>query len=70
MRGQKNIKVTFLGQFLTLGNMVTKFFENSNFLYFLGIKSEIDPSYGPYHIQWIQLCQEAFLIGFLRSDLD
>ena len=31
----------FLGQFLTLENTVTKFFQNSNFLDFLGIKSEI-----------------------------
>ena len=30
-----------LGQFLTLENMVEKFFQNSNFSDFLGIKSEI-----------------------------
>ena len=30
-----------MGQFLTLKNMVTKFFQNSNFSDFLGIKSEI-----------------------------
>ena len=39
MRGQK---ISFLGQFLTLKNMVTKFFRNSNFSDFLGIKSEIN----------------------------
>ena len=31
-----------LGQFLTLENMVEKFFQNSNFSDFLGIKSEIN----------------------------
>ena len=30
-----------MGQFLTLKDMVTKFFKNSNFSDFLGIKSEI-----------------------------
>ena len=30
-----------LGQFLTLENMVEKFFQNSNFSDFLGIKSEV-----------------------------
>ena len=30
-----------LGQFLTLENMVEKFYQNSNFSDFLGIKSEI-----------------------------
>ena len=41
LRGQKKSKFRFLGQFLTLENMVTKFFRNSNFSDFLGIKSEI-----------------------------
>ena len=45
LRGQKKSKFHFLGQFLTLKNMVTKFFRNSNFSDFLGIKSEIN--------QWI-----------------
>ena len=31
-----------MGQFLTLKNMVAKFFRNSNFSDFLGIKSEIN----------------------------
>ena len=42
LRGQKKSKFHFLGQFLTLKNMVTKFFRNSNFSDFLGIKSEIN----------------------------
>ena len=41
LRGQKISKFCFMGQFLTLKNMVTKFFQNSNFSDFLGIKSEI-----------------------------
>ena len=41
MGGRKISKVRFLGQFLTLNNMVLKFSQNSNFSYFLGIKSEI-----------------------------
>ena len=41
MRGREISKIRFLGQFLTLNNMVLKFFQNSNFSYFLGIKSEI-----------------------------
>ena len=36
LRGQKKSKFHFLGQFLTLKNMVTKFFRNSNFSDFLG----------------------------------
>ena len=39
--GEKYQKFVFLGQFLTLKNMVKKFFWNSNFSDFLGIKSEI-----------------------------
>ena len=39
LRGRKISKI--MGQFLTLKNMVTKFFQNSNFSDFLGIKSEI-----------------------------
>ena len=42
MRGQKILKFRFLGPFWLLKNMITKFFENSNFSYFLGIKSEIN----------------------------
>ena len=42
LRRQKKSKFHFLGQFLTLKNMVTKFFRNSNFSDFLGIKSEIN----------------------------
>ena len=34
-------KIRFLSRFLTLNNMVLKFSQNSNFSYFLGIKSEI-----------------------------
>jgi len=41
LRGRKISKFRFMGQFLTLKNMVTKFFQNSNFSDFLGIKSEI-----------------------------
>ena len=41
LRRQKMSKFRFLGQFLTLKNMVIKFFRNSNFSDFLGIKSEI-----------------------------
>ena len=41
LRRQKKSKFRFLGQFLTLKNMVTKFFRNSNFSDFLGIRSEI-----------------------------
>ena len=41
MRGREISKIRFLGQFLTLNNMVLKFSQNSNFSYFLGIKSEI-----------------------------
>ena len=41
MRGRKISKVRFLGQFWALNNMVLKFSQNSNFSYFLGIKSEI-----------------------------
>ena len=41
LRRQKKSKFRFLGQFLTLKNMVTKFFPNSNFSDFLGIRSEI-----------------------------
>ena len=37
-----------MGQFLTLKNMVTKFFQNSNFSDFLGIKSEISQWLGGY----------------------
>ena len=44
LRRQKKSKFRFLGQFLTLKNMVTKFFRNSNFSDFLGIKSEINHS--------------------------
>ena len=39
---RKIAKLIFWGQFLTLKNMVTKFFRNSNFSDFLGIKSEIN----------------------------
>ena len=42
LRRRKKSKFRFLGQFLTLKNMVTKFFRNSNFSDFLGIKSEIN----------------------------
>ena len=37
----KKTKFCFLGQFLILENIVTKFFRNSNFSDFLGIRSEI-----------------------------
>ena len=47
LRRQKKSKFHFLGQFLTLKNMVTKFFRNSNFSDFLGIKSEINQSKAP-----------------------
>ena len=40
-RKNENFRKIFMGQFLTLKNMVTKFFQNSNFSDFLGIKSEI-----------------------------
>ena len=52
LRGQKNSKFHFLGQFLTLKNMVTKFFRYSNFSDFLGIKSEINHSGGEYLKIW------------------
>ena len=45
LRGRKISKFRFMGQFLTLKNMVTKFFQNSNFSDFLGIKSEISQSH-------------------------
>ena len=41
LRGRKISKFRFMGQFSTLKNIVTKFFKNSNFSDFLGIKSEI-----------------------------
>ena len=44
LRRQKKSKFRFSGQSLTLKNMVTKFFRNSNFSDFLGIKSEINQS--------------------------
>ena len=49
-------KITFLGQFLTLENMVTNFFRNSNFSDFLGIKSEISHYEIPYFMM-CTLCQ-------------
>ena len=45
LRGRKISKFRFMGQFLTLKNMVTKFFQNSNFSDFLGIKSEISQNF-------------------------
>ena len=39
--GEKYQNFIFLSQFLTLKNMMKKFFRNSNFSDFLGIKSEI-----------------------------
>ena len=47
-------KFRFIGQFLTLKNMVTKFFQNSNFSDFLGIKSEIS------HLDKIKLNSQIF----------
>ena len=40
-RNFRSQNVVFLDQFLTLKNMAKKFFQNSNFSDFLGIKSEI-----------------------------
>ena len=55
LRGRKISKFRFMGQFLTLKNMVTKFFQNSNFSDFLGIKSEIS------HFELnVQLCSQIF----------
>ena len=56
LRGRKISKFRFMGQFLTLKNMVTKFFQNSNFSDFLGIKSEISQyvipiTYTRFHIR-------------------
>ena len=56
LRRQKKSKFHFLGQFLTLKNMVTKLFPNSNFSDFLGIKSEIN-QLAPYG---------AIFLDFLR----
>ena len=39
--GEKYQNFGFLGQFSTPKNMIKKFFRNSNFSDFLGIKSEI-----------------------------
>ena len=41
-----------MGQFLTLKNMITKFFQNSNFSDFLGIKSEIS-HLAPTQLNWV-----------------
>ena len=54
LRGRKISKFRFMGQFLTLKNMVTKFFQNSNFSDFLGIKSEIS------HLDKIKLNSQIF----------
>ena len=41
MLGRIFSEVRFLGQFLTLNDMMLKFSQNPNFSYLLGIKSEI-----------------------------
>ena len=61
LRGRKISKFRFMGQFLTLKNMVTKFFQNSNFSDFLGIKSEIS--------QYEEDCDEN-IITLCSFDLD
>ena len=52
-----------LGQFLTLENMVEKFFQNSNFSDFLGIKSEISQ----YFQIWTLGGALESLVAFLQS---
>ena len=62
LRRQKKSKFHFLGQFLTLKNMVTKFFRNSNFSDFLGIKSEINQSTVP-EILFFQIWERGNLVA-------
>ena len=48
-------------QFLTLKNMVTKFFQNSNFSDFLGIKSEISQWFTKEVNSWARIKSSLFV---------
>ena len=61
MRGREISKIRFLGQFLTLKNMVLKFSQNSKFSYFLGIKSEI------HHSQKVVQATDGLEKGLMNS---